>query len=82
MLPYYLWAFIGVTILTSLVDLPEAFLSVMSNLGKLTLTVAMLAIGLKVSFSRLYHSGKRALGFGVVIFALQILIAVILIQVL
>lgn len=80
-LPYYLWAFMGVTILTSLIELPEAFLTWMSNLGKLTLTVAMLAIGLKVSFSKLYHSGKRALGFGVVIFAFQILIVVILIWV-
>lgn len=78
-LPYYLWAFIGITVLTSLVDLPKEFLSIMSTLGKLTLTIAMVAIGLKVSFSKLYQSGKRALGFGLVIFAIQIGIVVILI---
>jgi uncharacterized integral membrane protein (TIGR00698 family) len=81
-LPYYLWAFIAITVLTSLVDLPKDFLSWMSTLGKITLTIAMVAIGLKVSFRKLYQSGKRAVGFGLVIFALQVLIAGILIMVL
>lgn len=81
-LPYYLWAFIGITILTSLIDLPKDFLSIVSTLGKVVLTIAMVAIGLKVSFRKLYESGKRALGFGLVIFGLQLLIALILIYIL
>jgi len=81
-LPYYLWAFIGITILTSLVDLPKDFLSVVATLGKIVLTIAMVAIGLKVSFRKLYDSGKRALGFGVVIFGIQLLIALVLIYIL
>lgn len=76
-LPYYLWAFIAITILTSLVDLPKDFLTQMSNFGKVVLTIAMVAIGLKVSFKHLYNSGKRAMGFGAVIFAIQILFVVI-----
>ncbi len=81
-LPYYLWAFIAITFLTSFVDLPKEFLSIMATLGKIVLTIAMVAIGLKVSFRKLYESGKRALGFGVVIFGVQILIAIILIYIL
>lgn len=77
-LPYYLWAFILITIVTSVVDLPKVFLDQMSNLGKITLTIAMVAIGLKVSFKHLYLSGKRAMGFGAVIFILQILFVVML----
>ncbi len=80
-LPYYLWAFIGITILTSLIDLPKDFLSIVGTLGKVVLTIAMVSIGLKVSFRKLYDSGKRALGFGFVIFGLQLLIALILIYI-
>jgi len=77
-LPYYLWAFIAITIFTSLVQLPKEFLGVMNDFGKIVLTIAMVAIGLKVSFKHLYNSGKRALGFGAVIFVIQILFVVIL----
>jgi len=70
-LPFYLWAFIIITISTSLIDFPIEFISIMDEVGKIILTIAMTAIGLKVSFAKLYNSGKRALGFGVIIFILQ-----------
>jgi uncharacterized integral membrane protein (TIGR00698 family) len=73
-LPIYLWAFIAVTVFTSTIPLPSVLLSSMDTLGKITLTIAMTAIGLKVSFRELYRSGKKALGFGVVIFVIQLLI--------
>jgi uncharacterized integral membrane protein (TIGR00698 family) len=75
-LPFYLWAFVAITIITSLFDLPASLLSFFSTMGKVALTIAMVAIGLKVSFKQLYHSGKRALSFGVIIFMLQILFVV------
>jgi uncharacterized integral membrane protein (TIGR00698 family) len=73
-LPYYLWAFVAITIFTSLFDLPSSLLGFFSNMGKIVLTIAMVAIGMKVSFRHLYQSGKRALGFGVMIFLVQILL--------
>ncbi|MCB0479468.1 MAG: putative sulfate exporter family transporter [Crocinitomicaceae bacterium] len=76
-LPWYLWSFIGITILSSMVDLPESFLKVMSTSGKIILTVAMAAIGLKISFKTLFVSGKKGIVFGLAIFAFQILILVI-----
>lgn len=77
-LPYYLWGFIGITVVGSLVQWPDMLLKLASESGKVVLTIAMVAIGLKVSFKTLYQSGGRAIGFGVVIFAIQLLIAVAL----
>jgi uncharacterized integral membrane protein (TIGR00698 family) len=73
-LPWYLWSFIGITILSSLIDFPSSFLEIMETLGKVILTIAMAAIGLKVSFKKLYVSGKSGIVFGLVIFMLQILL--------
>ncbi len=70
-LPWYLWGFIGITILTSLVPMPPALLDVMATAGKLALTIALAAIGLKVSFRELYVSGRKGLGFGLIVFAIQ-----------
>jgi uncharacterized integral membrane protein (TIGR00698 family) len=81
-LPYYLWLFIIISILVSFIDLPSAFLSLMNTLGKISLTIAMVAIGLKVSFRQLYQSGRRALGFGVVIFTVQLTVAALLLYIL
>ena len=81
-LPYYLWLFIIISILVTFIELPDWFLSFMNSLGKISLTIAMVAIGLKVSFLQLYQSGRRALGFGVVIFVLQLIIAAVLLFIL
>ena len=75
-LPYYLWIFIGITIITSLVNIPEHILEVLQNIGKFLLTIAMAAIGLKVSFKTLWQSGKMAMGFGTLIFLIQVLASV------
>ncbi len=72
-LPWYLWGFIAITIFTSMVPLAEEFLSIMDTIGKISLTVAMAAIGLKVSFKHLYLSGKKGLMFGLIVFAVQVL---------
>ena len=70
-LPWYLWGFMAITLLTSLVALPAALLAVMATLGKVVLTIALAAIGLKVSFAELFHSGRKGLGFGLIVFAIQ-----------
>lgn len=73
-LPPYLWAFIAVTLLVSFVDLPAEIAKSAEVAGKITLTVAMTAIGLKLSVRTLYQSGKAAVGFGVIVFAVQVLL--------
>lgn len=75
-IPFYLIAFIHITLLVTFVDIPAQFSKLMELLGKISLTIAMTAIGLKISFRELYQSGRRALGFGTMIFILQILIIV------
>ena len=73
-LPWYLWSFILITILISFIHLPKQFLVVMDTTGKIILTIAMAAIGLKVSFRQLLTSGKRGVGFGLIIFLIMLLL--------
>lgn len=71
-LPWYLWSFIAITIISSFVIFPVDFLSFMESTGKIVLTIAMAAIGLKVRFSDLFKSGKKGLVFGILIFFIQL----------
>jgi uncharacterized integral membrane protein (TIGR00698 family) len=73
-LPPYLWAFIAVTALVSIVELPTIIIQSADLAGKIALTVAMTAIGFKLSIRTLYQSGKAAMGFGVILFAAQFLL--------
>ncbi len=77
-LPWYLWGFIGITLLSSLLDMPAALLDAMELAGKLALTIALAAIGLKVSFGELFRSGRKGLGFGLLIFAVQFALVALL----
>jgi uncharacterized integral membrane protein (TIGR00698 family) len=77
-LPWYLWLFIAITISTSLIDYSKSFLDGMSFTGNIILTTAMVGIGLKVSMKLLYNSGKSGLIFGFIIFAIQILVVSLL----
>ncbi len=77
-LPLYLWLFIAVTVFSSLISLPSIVLGGISEMGKLILTIAMVAIGLKVSFKKLFFSGRKAMGFGAVVFIVQIAIVSLL----
>uniref|UniRef100_UPI00404A5719 YeiH family protein n=1 Tax=Fluviicola sp. TaxID=1917219 RepID=UPI00404A5719 len=71
-LPWYLIGFIGITILGTFVSFPDGFLSAMETIGKVVLTIAMGAIGLKVNFKTLLQSGRKGLGLGLFLFALQV----------
>mgnify|MGYP002396382518 CR=1 FL=1 len=73
-LPYYLWAFIGITLLNALWPLHQNIISLFQSLGTVLLTIAMAGIGLKISFKHLYRSGRHAIGFGFVLFAIHLLI--------
>jgi uncharacterized integral membrane protein (TIGR00698 family) len=73
-LPWYLWSFIGITILTSFIHFPDTFIGIMDTAGKIILTIAMAAIGLKVSFKKLYQSGRKGILFGLIVFVVEILI--------
>ena len=81
-LPYYLVAFIIISILVSVVPLPDHILAYAKKLSSCLLAVAMAAIGLKVSFNTLISSGKKGLVFGAILFAIQLAIIAILIAVL
>ena len=71
-LPWYLIGFIVVTLLVSVVEIPKPAIKEIEYIGKVILTIAMVAIGLKVSFKKLLQAGKRGLKFGLVIFLIQI----------
>ncbi len=71
-LPWYLIGFIMVTLLVSVIDIPKPALKEVEYIGKVILTIAMAAIGLKVSVKKLMQAGSRGLRFGVVMFLLQI----------
>jgi uncharacterized membrane protein YadS len=46
--------------------------------GKLVLTIALAAIGLKVGFGELFRSGRQGLGFGLLVFAIQFALVAVL----
>lgn len=77
-LPFYLWAFIAVTLFSSYIPLSAEIKEVIGFLATLTLTMAMTAIGMKISFANLYKSGRKAIGFGFIIFAIQLLVISVL----
>jgi uncharacterized integral membrane protein (TIGR00698 family) len=80
-LPWYLWLFVLITLSTSFFEYSLPFIKTMSFMGDIALTTAMVAIGLKVSVRLLYISGKRGLVFGALIFAVQILVLLALMQI-
>lgn len=73
-LPYYLWGFLMAVTLVSLIPLPDYVLNILQETGKMLLTMAMVGIGLGMRFQQLYRTGRVALGFGLIIFILQLLV--------
>lgn len=71
-LPWYLVGFIIVTFIVSVVDITKPALKEIEYIGKVILTIAMAAIGLKVSFKKLLQAGSRGFRFGIVMFVLQL----------
>lgn len=73
-LPYYLWGFILISLFTSFIDIPSNLLLPLKEVGKILLTIAMAAIGLKISFKQLYLTGGIAIRYGVITFGVQVII--------
>jgi uncharacterized integral membrane protein (TIGR00698 family) len=76
-LPWYLWGFIAITILVSVLNLPKQYIEFASVIGRVLLTFAMVAIGLKVSFKSLLQSGRRGMVFGFLMFMIQIILIMV-----
>ncbi len=76
-LPWYLIAFIAITLIGTFFQIPKNIVDGSEFIGKAILTIAMAAIGLKVSFKKLLQSGKKGLTFGLMIFIIQIIFVVI-----
>jgi len=70
-LPWYLIGFFIISFVGSFFSFSPEFILAMEYLGKLVLTIAMAAIGLKVSLKKLISSGSKGIIFGLVIFAIQ-----------
>jgi len=70
--PWYLLLFIFITIFVSIVPIQVEFLKTMEYVGKLVLTIAMVAIGLNISIKTLITSGKKGLLFGLIMFLIYI----------
>jgi uncharacterized integral membrane protein (TIGR00698 family) len=71
-LPWYLVAFILISILVSIFPFPEEILTFSKKGSNFLLATAMAAIGLNVSFKTLLNSGKKGLVFGAILFAAQL----------
>lgn len=73
-LPWYIWGFIAITILVSIIQIPEKWMEMIDLLAKLLLTIAMTNIGLQIRFRDLIQSGKKGLIFGLGIWIFQFLL--------
>jgi len=76
-LPWYMYGFILITLFVSFQDLPEQVLTWAETLGKLSLTIALAAVGLSIHMRSIYTTGRQGLGFGFIIFFIQILILIL-----
>lgn len=76
-MPWYVWGFLAITVLVSMVTIPETLLKWIEMLGKLLLTIAMTNIGMQIRFSKIIQSGKKGLilGLGIWLFQLAIIAA-------
>lgn len=77
-LPYYIWGFILAVSAVSLLPIPPDLLGGLKMTGKVLLALAMTAIGMKIGIRKLFRMGRVAMGFGVVVFVVQIALVLLL----
>jgi uncharacterized integral membrane protein (TIGR00698 family) len=77
-LPWYLIAFIVISIAVSFVPLQSELKDGIKFTSTFFLAIAMAAIGLRMSFKTLLGSGKKGLIFGAILFAIQLIVIVVL----
>ena len=80
--PFFILGFVGMVILSNVINLPETVLSGAKQTERFFLTFAMAAIGSKIYYRDLLLKGFRVLKLGTLIFIVQILLitAVILVK--
>lgn len=71
-LPWYLIAFIAITLFITFIPVPQVVQPAISTTGKFLLTLAMVAIGLNLRLSKLLQSAKKGLLFGMTLFVVQL----------
>lgn len=80
-LPVYLVLFVLISIGVSFLNVPDVVLSNAKSLSAILLTVAMVAIGIKISFRQIVSSGGKAVLFGIILFTIFLLVVLGLIAV-
>lgn len=80
--PIFIYGFIFFSILSTFSILPQSVIDILAYICKLTLTVAMAAIGLKISFNAIKQTGWEAFVLASYIFKFQIILSVILVAIL
>ena len=73
-IPLFIVGFTILAIISNIVVLPEIWLNTIKSVSKNLLILAMAAVGLKITFSKLIKQGPKALATGSIIFVLQIVI--------
>jgi uncharacterized integral membrane protein (TIGR00698 family) len=73
-LPIYLILFIIISLFVSFIDVSKDLLSLTKSLSNIGLTVAMVGIGMGISFKKLVQSGSKAILFGSIIFLFFLII--------
>ena len=78
--PFFIIGFILMSLIPSFHLLPESWIHIVGKASHYLLVIAMVGIGLKVSFSSIIKNGKKALLVGSLVFLFQILLGIILIK--
>ena len=78
-IPYFIIGFILMSLLPTFHLLPPATIEVLGKLSHYLLLIAMVAIGLKISFKSIVNQGGKALLIGGLIFLSQIVFSVLMI---
>ncbi len=80
-IPWYLVAFLIISTVFSIIELPKELLSIFKDISSFLLSIAMAAIGLKIGFKSLFSAGRKGLIFGGILFILLVAFAFILIKI-
>ena len=79
-IPFFIWGFIAMSILATTHIIPATWIRPIKSIAEFLLLVSMVAIGSKITLKTLFQHGRVALAFGIAIFAFQILMSVLVIQ--
>ncbi len=79
--PFFIIGFILMSLIPSFHLLPESWIHIVGKASHYLLVIAMVGIGLKVSFSSILKNGKKALLVGSLVFSFQIIFGIILTEI-